>query len=109
MGIGAPKAKAVDADTARCSFGQIRPGQRSCRHAEMAIKRLDLWVEFFKMKVCRDLTVLNRQRCFDDTSETSTALGMTDNGLDRANEKLIVSLSFIAWEKDTLNGLRLKS
>jgi hypothetical protein len=53
------------------------------------------------------LAMLTGQRSLDDTSESSCTLGVTNDGLDRADKELTAVILFLFREEHLLDGLRL--
>ena len=51
--------------------------------------------------------MLNGQGRLDDTSESSCTLGVTNDGLDRADKELTAVILFLFREEHLLDGLRL--
>lgn len=65
MRIGAPKAKAVDAGTARLAVRCFGPRQRRGGYFQPLVEGLDFRVELVEMLVWENCSLLQGQGCLD--------------------------------------------
>lgn len=82
MRIGTPKAKAIDTSAARRTAWKAWPRLGSTCDLEVVVELSHSRVEFVQKEVWWDYCMLQSQRRFQNSGQTSRAFSVPNDGLD---------------------------